>query len=230
MTPAARIALWADQIRDMTALGLHFSTNSHDRENYRRLQTMALEMMALAGGDDLAALEPLRETIFVRPTPMSVGDAAIIDEAGRILLIRRADNGLWAMPGGAIAVGETPAEATIREAWEEAGVRCEAVQLAAVHDSRLCGSLTRYHLYHFLFLCRPLEAEGTPGPAKHPQEVLEVRWFAEAELAGLPVDPGHISRIPVAYNAWRGDPRTYFDAPQSPASIASSAGRNTSST
>lgn len=211
MTPAARLALWADEIRDMTALGLHFSRNSHDLENYGRLQQIAMEMMALAAGDELADLEPLRETIFARPTPLSAGDAAIIDEAGRIVLIQRADNGLWAMPGGAIGVGETPAEAVVREAWEEAGVRCEAVQLAAVHDSRLCGSLTRYHLYHFLFLCRPLEPATPLGPAKHPQEVLAVRRVGEAELAELAVDPGHASRIPVAYEAWRGEPRTYFD-------------------
>lgn len=126
MRPAAQIAFWADQIRDMTALGLHFSRNSHDLENYERLRQIAIEMMALATGDEVAALEPLRETIFARPTPMSVGDAAIIDEAGRIVLIQRADNALWVMPGGAIAVGEKPAEATMREAWEEAGVRCAA--------------------------------------------------------------------------------------------------------
>jgi 8-oxo-dGTP pyrophosphatase MutT (NUDIX family) len=211
MSPAAQIALWADQIRDMTAMGLHFSRNSHDRENYTRLQQMAMEMMALATGDEMAAIEPLRETIFARPTPLCAGDAAIIDGAGRIVLIQRADNGLWAMPGGAIAVGETPAAAVVREAWEEAGVRCEAAQLAAVHDSRLCGSLTRYHLYHFLFLCRPLDPETSLAPAKHPQEVLDARWVAEAELDALPLDPGHASRIPVAYAAWRGELRTYFD-------------------
>jgi ADP-ribose pyrophosphatase YjhB (NUDIX family) len=211
MSPAARLALWADQIRDMTAMGLHFSRNSHDLENYERLRQIALEMTALATGDDLAALEPLRETIFARPTPMSVGDAAIIDGAGRIVLIQRADNGLWAMPGGAIAVGETPAAATVREAWEETGVRCEAVQLAAVHDSRLCGTLSRYHLYHFLFLCRPLDPNPPLAPAKHPQEVLAARWFAESDLATLDLDPGHASRIPHAYRAWRGEPRTYFD-------------------
>ncbi len=211
MTPPAQIAYWADQIRDMTALGLRFSDNSHDRENYERLQTMALEMMALATGDTLDSLEPLRAPVFSRPTPICVSDAAIIDERGRILLIRRADNGLWAMPGGAISVGETAAQGALREAWEEAGVRCEAVQLAAVHDSRFCGTLTRHHLYHFLFLCRPLESAGPLGPTKHPQEVLDARWVPEAELADLPLDPGHASRIPAAYAAWRGEPLTYFD-------------------
>lgn len=211
MTPPAQIAHWADLIRDMTALGLRFSDNSHDRENYERLQTMALEMMALATGDTLDSLEPLRAPVFSRPTPICVSDAAIIDEMGRILLIRRADNGLWAMPGGAISVGETAAQGALREAWEEAGVRCEAVQLAAVHDSRFCGTLTRHHLYHFLFLCRPLESAGPLGPTKHPQEVLDARWVPEAELADLPLDPGHASRIPAAYAAWRGEPRTYFD-------------------
>ncbi len=213
--PARRLALWADRLRDMAAMGLRFSENPYDRENYEAIQQIALEMMALATDVPLAELEPLRAAVFRRPTPLSVGDAAIIDDAGRILLIRRADNGKWAMPGGALAVGETPAEGVVREAWEETGLRCEAVALVGVHDSRLCGTVAPHHLYHFCFLCRPLDGPEPASPPSYGFETLDRAWFAEDALPE-DLDPGHLSRIPEAYRVWRGDRRAYFDGQPQP--------------
>ena len=115
MTPAEQIALWADKLRDISAMGLHFSKNVHDEEAFRAVQTIAMEMLALATGESLEHMESLRASVFSRPTPISAGDAAVIDDRGQILLVQRADNGKWAMPGGALEVGETPAEGVVRE-------------------------------------------------------------------------------------------------------------------
>ena len=101
-SPAQQIAAWADKLRDISALGLMFANSSYDRERYQTLQDMAMSMLALATGDRLDQLEPLRAPVFSRPTPFAVGDAAVIDRLGRILLIQRADNAKWAMPGGAL--------------------------------------------------------------------------------------------------------------------------------
>ena len=167
-----------------------------------------LEMLALATGEPWEQIEPLRASVFASPTPFAVGDAAIIDEAGRILLIQRADNGLWAMPGGALEVGETPAEGVLREALEETGLHCQAVALVGVFDSRLCGTVSRHHLVQFLFLCRPSGAAAQP--ASHAVEVLAARWFSEQELPEQ-IDPGHRSRVPEAFRVWHGDSRVFFD-------------------
>ncbi len=211
MTPAQQLAFWADKLRDVAAMGGYFAENPHDKTNYENIQTIAMEMMALATGETLAEMEPLRAPVFARPTPITVGDAAVIDEGGRILLIRRADNGQWAMPGGAIEVGETPAEGVVREALEETGVEAEALALVGIHDSRLCGSVTRHHLYQLTFLCQPVEGNGRFQDATHAHEVLDVAWFAEDALPH-DTDPGHASRIPEAFRVWRGDHRAYFDA------------------
>ena len=161
----------------------------------------------LASGTSVDNLEPLRNTVMAQPTPFTVGDAAIIDESGRMLLIRRADNGLWAMPGGLLDVGETAAAGVVREALEETGVLCEAVALAGVFDSRFWGG--RLHqLYQFVFLCRPL-----PPPlvaASHAHEVRELGWFTEADLP-TNLDPNHVGRIPVVFQVWRGERPPYFD-------------------
>lgn len=207
--PAQQLALWADQLRAMSAHALHYVDNPYDEERYHKFHAMALEMMALATGDSLADFEPLRDTVLNQATPLSVGDAAIFDGQGRILLIRRADNGLWAMPGGALDVGETAAEGIVREALEETGVTCEAVGLVGIFDSRFCGTKSRHHLYQITLLCRPQDDTPT-AQATHAHEVLETAWFAEVDLPET-IDPGHITRIPVAFQVFRGERQPFFD-------------------
>lgn len=206
--PAQQIALWADQLRAMSVQALHYVDNPYDEERYHQINAIALEMLALATGDSLTALESLRDTALQQPTPFAVGDAAVIDQQGRILLIRRADNGLWAMPGGALDVGETAAEGVVREALEETGVACEAVGLVGIFDSRFCGTKSRHHLYQIVFLCRPTAAANVE--ASHAHEVHETQWFTEAELPNA-IDPGHISRIPIAFQVYRGERPPFFD-------------------
>jgi ADP-ribose pyrophosphatase YjhB (NUDIX family) len=208
-TSMKKIALWADQIRDQAALGLHFAENIYEKERCRLLQTISMEMLALATNVTPESLEPLRATVFARPTPVAVVDAAIIDENGRILLIKRADNKKWAMPGGALEVGETPAEGAVREAFEETGLKCQVLALVGVFDSRFCGTETAHHLYHFTFLAAPLSSP-TFGSGSHNHEILDVAWFAEDNLP-QGIDPGHITRIPDVYRIWHGDERPFFD-------------------
>lgn len=187
-----------------------FAPRVYDRTNYQTIQQIAMEMLAFATAKPLDEIEPLRASLFSRPSPLSGGDAAIIDTAGKILLIQRADNQKWAMPGGALAVGETPSEGVVREAFEETGVRCKPIRLVSVHDSRLCGTIAAFHLYQFCFLCHPLN-DGKPElPPAFACEVLGAQWFREEELP-TDVDPGHISRIREAFRMWRGDARAYFD-------------------
>ncbi len=207
MEPSLQIALWADRLRDISATGLRFCRSVYDRERYRSLQNLAIEMTALASDQSITALEPLRDTMFSRPTPLVGADAAVIDGGGRMLLIRRADDGCWAMPGGALEVGETPAAGAVRECLEETGVSCRATDLVGVFDSRLCGSRDLHHLYHFVFLCHPLDE-----PRREAEYGIEVRdqgWFTEKEVP-LELSPGHGVRLRHAFRVWKGD-KSFFD-------------------
>ena len=209
MKPAEQIAAWADKLRDISAMALLFTQNPYDREHFQQVQDVAMAMLALATGESIEGMEPLRAPLFTRPTPLATGDAAVIDQAGRILLVRRADNGTWAMPGGALEVGETPAEGVAREALEETGVHCRAVALVGVFDSRLCGTISPYHLYHFVFLCTPTVGRERSTPS-HGHEVLDTAWFGENDLPES-IDSGHVSRIPEAFRLWRNAGGAYFD-------------------
>jgi len=210
VTPSEQIALWSDKLRDMAATGLKYAQNIYDHERYQAIQQIAIEMLALATERPLAELEPLRESIFARMSPLVAGTAAIIDEDGRILLMRRSDNRLWNMPGGILEVGETPAAGVVREALEETGVRCAPIALVGVYDNRMWETSVIQHLYKFTFLCKPLD-NGQPGePISHAVETLEIGWFAEN---ALPDDlfAGHIQRVQDAFCVWRGEQRAHFD-------------------
>jgi 8-oxo-dGTP pyrophosphatase MutT (NUDIX family) len=64
---------------------------------------------------------------------MLPGVAAIIRDAeGRVLLQRRAQDGRWSLPAGAIDPGESPAEAVVRECWEETGLRVRPERVLGV--------------------------------------------------------------------------------------------------
>jgi 8-oxo-dGTP pyrophosphatase MutT (NUDIX family) len=60
-------------------------------------------------------------------TLLFVGARAVLTDAGHLLLIQRSDNGHWAMPAGAMELGESIAECAAREVWEETRLRARAV-------------------------------------------------------------------------------------------------------
>lgn len=64
---------------------------------------------------------------------MILGVNAIVEKKGRILLIRREDLGIWALPGGLIEPGETLEQATIRETEEETGVKVQIQKLTGIY-------------------------------------------------------------------------------------------------
>lgn len=202
-----RLQLWSDQLRAIANDGLRWSSdNPYHQHRFERIRRVAAELFAAQDERDAATIERIFSADLTHVAPYPGGDAAILNPAGEMLLIQRKDNQLWAMPGGLLEVGETPAEGTCREAWEETGVEVEPLALIGVYDSRLCGSRTTAHLYQFVFLCRPIEAMPRLVVTA---ETLNVAWFAEDNLP--PLSPGHAMRIPDAFRYWRGaDTKTIF--------------------
>jgi ADP-ribose pyrophosphatase YjhB (NUDIX family) len=56
-------------------------------------------------------------------------NVVVTNRAGDVLLIRRSDNDNWAVPGGAIDLGESMVQAAVRETREETGIDCEIIGL-----------------------------------------------------------------------------------------------------
>lgn len=114
-----------------------------------------------------------------------IGVGAIIIEAGRVVLVKRAHppiQGQWSIPGGVLEIGEMVREAAIREAREETGLTVEPGELLGVYDRILRDPEHRvqYHYVLIDFLCRRVGGELHAS-----SDAAEVGWFRREDLAGL---------------------------------------------
>ncbi len=70
-----------------------------------------------------------------KPNSLVVAVGAVVKDAeGRLLLIRRSDNGFWALPGGAQDLGESVSQAVVREVEEETGILVEVTGISGVYS------------------------------------------------------------------------------------------------
>lgn len=112
-------------------------------------------------------------------------NVVVVDEAGRLLLIHRTDNDNWALPGGALDLGESLPDAAIRETLEETGVRAEITGLSGIYtDPRHVILYTSNdearQEFSVVFVARPVGGEPTPS-----DESSEVRWVEPAAISDL---------------------------------------------
>jgi ADP-ribose pyrophosphatase YjhB (NUDIX family) len=130
--------------------------------------------------------------------------AVVIHRDGRLLLGRRADNGLWAVVSGILEPGEQPALAAVREVLEETGIQAVVEGLAAVSSS---AEPVRYEngdraqYLDLTFLCR---AVGSDDPQVGDDESTAVGWF-EADALPEPLMKSSRERIAQAL-AYRAHP------------------------
>ncbi|MFF1418648.1 NUDIX domain-containing protein [Streptomyces sp. NPDC058280] len=129
--------------------------------------------------------------------------AVVFDDDGRVLLVRRADNGAWTLVGGIPEPGEQPAVAAVREVYEETAVRCtpERVVVVQALDAVQYPNQDRCQYMDITFLCR-----ATGGEARvNDDESVEVGWFPPDGLPGL--DEATLLRIKQA----RSNEPAWFD-------------------
>src|SRR5690606_11042673 len=97
--------------------------------------------------------------------------AAVFHDDGRVLAIRREDDGRWVPPGGIIELDETPEHAVIREVLEETGVHVKPEVLTGVYKNMVLGVVS------LTFRCHAISGEPKPG-----DEALESAWLTLDEV------------------------------------------------
>ena len=197
--------LVADEMRGMATLSRTFASNIYETERAHRMMELAARVAALAEDEPIDTVRAIFEAEpWHRASPALGVDAAVFDPAGRVLLIQRKDNGLWALPGGIAEIGNTPAEATLRELWEEAGLRGEVARLLGIFDNQRWPSRSKVHMWHLTFLVTCADLTPVPGI-----ECLDARFFA-ADSLPTALHGNHGPRLVETFAALRSG-RTYFD-------------------
>jgi ADP-ribose pyrophosphatase YjhB (NUDIX family) len=211
---------WSEALAAIARTGLGFSENLYERERFEEVLHIAADIKAAAD----EALEVRREQDhFVQEWMESVGEgvpgyvtpkvavgAVVGNDAGEILLVQRADSGVWLYPTGWADVGYSPSEVAVKEVAEETGIECEPVQLLAVIDGQRMG-FTRFGMYMLLFSCR-----ATGGTLRgHPLETSGVGWFQRDALPHPTVGASWWG--PMAFAAIDGERvSAAFEPPRSP--------------
>jgi ADP-ribose pyrophosphatase YjhB (NUDIX family) len=120
------------------------------------------------------------------------------DDAGRVLLIKRADNGRWAIPGGVAEVGSTPSVNALRELHEETGFTAKLEGLVGIYDNKFFASMAAYQFYVVCFRGRITGGEATPSV-----ETPEVAFFPPD---APPADMSELQRAMLRDAVAAGDP------------------------
>ncbi|MEO3766431.1 NUDIX domain-containing protein [Streptomyces sp. B5E4] len=136
------------------------------------------------------------------PKPTSRKTSAsvfVLDDEGRLLMLRRVDNDLWTIPTGGVKKGETVGQAGARECHEETGLHVEVTGLVGVFS-------TPEHVIVYMHgdkvdevrqpinIC--LRARVVGGEVRpDPSEAAEVRWVPPSELGDYPIHPALRMRI-----------------------------------
>lgn len=140
------------------------------------------------------------------------------DERERVVLVRHAEFDLWTTPGGAVEPQEVPADAAVREMWEETGLHVELLRVIGVYGGP--EFTTRYRNGDAVSFMMTVFLARRIGGALRPdgEETLEVRSFAKTEIADLAMQawaPRVVLQAFAEHERGGDPPRSgpYFDPP-----------------
>jgi ADP-ribose pyrophosphatase YjhB (NUDIX family) len=120
--------------------------------------------------------------------------AVVVDGEGRILLHRRRDNGMWALPGGKMELGESVAQCAVRETKEETGLDIEVTGIVGIYsDPKHVFAYDDGEVRQEFSIC--LAARPVGGTVQASDESHEVRLFKSDEIESVPMVPSIRLRI-----------------------------------
>ena len=120
--------------------------------------------------------------------------AVVEDDAGRILLIHKTDNDLWALPGGGHDIGESIADTVVREVREETGYEVAVTGIVGTYTNP--NHVMAYddgEVRQQFSICFSARLVG--GHKRTSSESKEVDWVPPASLEALAMHPSMRLRI-----------------------------------
>ena len=130
-TTSRNVEILLESIRAIAQEGVSYADGDYDKDRYKKLLELTSKQYADITGEQQ---EEIKKKLFSEHgsiTPKVGVDAAVMNEDGQILMLKRAD-GTWQMPAGWADVGESPFGTAEREAFEETGLKITPLGYIAV--------------------------------------------------------------------------------------------------
>jgi ADP-ribose pyrophosphatase YjhB (NUDIX family) len=173
---AVQLLEWAREIQALAQTECCFAKDDFQRDRCKRLMEIAAEMVGENTGiDPLQLLQAFNAQIGYATPKIDVRAAVFKDQ--ELLLVRERIDGGWTMPGGWADIGDAPAKAAEREAWEEAGFHVKADRVIGIYDANRMNPMEVFHAYKIVFRCNILDGECRPS-----NETSEVAFFGRQDI------------------------------------------------
>ncbi|MEU6481438.1 NUDIX domain-containing protein [Streptomyces sp. NPDC047017] len=131
--------------------------------------------------------------------------AVVRNDSGRLLLIHKTDNDLWALPGGGHDIGERIGGTVVREVLEETGIRVEVDNIVGLYtDPDHVLAYDDGEVRQQFSIC--FRAHPIGGTLRTSSESKEVRWIDPADLSGFCIHPSMMLRIQHGLDDSRKEP------------------------
>ena len=171
-----KITAWAVELQSLAQAGLFYSKDKFDIERFQRIRDISAEMISLKTEISFDKVKDLFCGDEGYQTP-KVDTRGAIFRGEKILLVQESD-GRWTLPGGWCELNLSPAENTVKEVREEAGLEVKVDKLVAVHDRNKRNAQTYvFGVAKMFFLCSELG-----GSFQKNIETIDSKFFAENEI------------------------------------------------
>lgn len=193
-----QIVEWAKELQSLAQAGLFYGHDKYDKERYQRIREISTEMMLMRADVPAEKITGLFCGDEGYQTP-KVDTRAAIFRDGKILLV--CEKGRWSLPGGWCEFNLSPADNTIKETKEEAGLDVSVKMVIAVQDRDKHNSPPyAYGIVKIFYLCEIIGGEFAANI-----ETSESGYFAVEELPALAEEKCNEEQIRMCFEAYQSE-------------------------
>lgn len=174
---------WINEMQATAQTGIAYTKDPYDKERYQKLLDLSGEIASVMSGFEPEKVQKMFQYDKGYATP-KLDVRAFITHGEEVLFVKERSEGLWALPGGWVDVGESATEAIIREVKEETGYDVRVIRLLALWDKLKHDHPPQWpHAHKCFFHC-----EINSGDSKLSHEIAEVCMFKLDSLPPLSSD------------------------------------------
>lgn len=192
-----------EELQTIARNGLTYNRDIYDRERYERLLELVTKEYADVFELPARAIQERFSAELGHITPKVGADAAIFNAHGEILLMERTDGTGWCLPCGWLKPNEKPADAAVREVWEETGLEVKVDRLVGVFTRTASAQSGVHSMVAIVHLCSVVSGGLTLS-----HEGLDLRYWPLDEVPKWSYE--HERKAEAAHKVWSSE--TYLPA------------------